>query len=163
MKQDTAGIERVFEPSPRPTRTVFNLFQLPKRIAIVTGGHRGIGLEIAFAYAEAGAIVYCTDLPQKPDEDWIKAKKYIDSLPEFETDGGGGCKGRLEYIHANVTDQKEMVAVAEDIARREGRIDICVACAGILRSGDCLTYSAEEFQKVCFLLTSVTLFLICSC
>ncbi|KAF8331834.1 hypothetical protein F5887DRAFT_997886 [Amanita rubescens] len=148
MKQDTAGIERVFEPSPRITRTVFNLFQLPKRIAIVTGGHRGIGQEIAFAYAEAGAIVYCIDLPQKPDEDWIKAKKYIDSLPEFQLDGGGGCKGRLEYVHANVTDQKQMVAVAEDIARREGRIDICVACAGILRSGDCLTYSAEEFQKL---------------
>ena len=161
MKQDTAGISRVYEPSPRTTRTVLNLFQLPKRIAIVTGGHRGIGIEIAFAYAEAGAIVYCIDLPQKPDEDWIKAKKYIDSLPELETDDGN-CKGRLEYVHANVTDQKQMVAVAEDIARKEGRIDICVACAGILRSGDCLTYSAEEFQKVRFLLSSVILFLICS-
>ena len=99
MKQDTAGISRV--ASTATSLTAHHMHRC-QRIAIVTGGHRGIGIEIAFAYAEAGAIVYCIDLPQKPDEDWVRAKKYIDSLPELET-ADGNCKGRLEYVHANVT------------------------------------------------------------
>ena len=93
--------------------------------------------------------------PRNHYEDWIKAKKYIDASTELET-AGGSCKGRLEYVHANAADQGQMFSVAEDldIAHKEGRIDICVACAGILRGDDCLTYSAEEFQKVRFLLSS---------
>jgi hypothetical protein len=52
-----------------------------------------------------------TAIPQKPDEDWIKAKKYIDSL----TEPGLGC------VHASVTDQGRIFSVAEDIARRMWR------------------------------------------
>ena len=35
-----------------------------------------------------------------------------------------------------------------EIAGKEGRLDVCVAAAGILRGEDCLEYSAEEFEKL---------------
>ncbi|KAF8630524.1 hypothetical protein AX15_002870 [Amanita polypyramis BW_CC] len=147
MNQEITGVARVFSSSGYAS-SIFNLFQLQDRIAIITGGHRGIGLEIAFAYAEAGAIVYCLDLPQKPGEDWVKVKKYADSLPVFHVGNEKGSKGRMEYVSADVTNQQQMVAVVEDIARTEGRIDVCVACAGILSGGDCLEYPAEGFKEI---------------
>jgi NAD(P)-dependent dehydrogenase (short-subunit alcohol dehydrogenase family) len=44
-----------------------------------------------------------------------------------------------------------MWETAENIAKKEGRLDICVANAGILRGFECLEYPAEEFRKVDFL------------
>jgi hypothetical protein len=42
-----------------------------------------------------------------------------------------------------------MWKIGQDIGDREGRMDACVAAAGILRSHtDCLEYSAAEFREV---------------
>jgi NAD(P)-dependent dehydrogenase (short-subunit alcohol dehydrogenase family) len=125
-------------------RTASALFSLENRVALVTGGHRGIGLEMALALAEAGAVVYCLDLPSKPDSDWLKVQAYAADLPDLET----GKKGRLEYVSGDVTDQKAMWTAVEDIVEREGRIDVCMANAGILHGAECLDYTAEDFRKV---------------
>jgi NAD(P)-dependent dehydrogenase (short-subunit alcohol dehydrogenase family) len=138
--------------SATPTRTALSTFSLVGRVALVTGGHRGIGLEIALALVEAGAVVYCLDLPKTPDENWIKVQRYAAQLPSLGTSSQGkSLDGRLEYISADVTNQTMMWAKAEDIAKSEGRLDICVANAGILRTAECLDYPADEFQKVCFI------------
>lgn len=130
-----------------PTRTALSLFSLADRVALVTGGHRGIGLEMALALAEAGAVVYCLDLPSEPDSDWLKVQSFANELPEHQK---GQKKGRLEYISGDVTDQKAMWALVESIVDREGRIDICMANAGILHGAECLDYPAEDFRKVWF-------------
>ncbi|KAJ7269554.1 hypothetical protein C8J57DRAFT_1322306 [Mycena rebaudengoi] len=78
-------------------RTASALFSLENRVALVTGGHRGIGLEMALALAEVGAVVYL--------------QTYAANLPDLET----GKKGRLEYVSGDVTDQKGMWAAVEDI------------------------------------------------
>ena len=127
---------------------VFTMFALPGRVALVTGGIRGIGLEIALAYAEAGATVYCLDLPAHPDEDFLKVQKHVAGLPPLSIGMVKGAKGRLEYASCDVTRQKEMWAVVESIAAREGRIDVCVCNAGMLHAADVLEYPAEEWQKV---------------
>ncbi|KAF8809127.1 NAD(P)-binding protein [Phlegmacium glaucopus] len=135
--------------SAMPTRTAFSTFALVGRIALVTGGQRGIGLEIALALAEAGAVVYCLDLPKTPDEDWFKVQRYVSELPSLGTSSRGkSLNGRLEYISADVANQSVMWAQAEDIANAEGRLDICVANAGILRGAECLDYPADEFQQI---------------
>ena len=143
--------------SATPTRTAFIAFSLVGRVALVTGGHRGIGLEIALALVEAGAIVYCLDLPKTPDENWLKVQTYAAQLPSIgNSSPGKSLNGRLEYISADVTNQAMMWAKAEDIAKSEGRLDICVANAGILRSAECLDYPADEFQQVCFICNSLS-------
>jgi NAD(P)-dependent dehydrogenase (short-subunit alcohol dehydrogenase family) len=129
--------------SATPIRTALSQFSLFDRVALVTGGHRGIGLETALALAEAGAVVYCLDLPVKPDRDWLKVQSYASYLPAVD-----GKRGRLEYVSGNVTDQPAMWSTVEDIVKKEGRIDVCVANAGILRGAECLDYPADEFRKV---------------
>lgn len=146
-KEPLFGVAAALASTP-PVRTAIAQFSLFKHVAIVTGGHRGIGLEMALALAEAGAVVYCLDLPSKPDEDWLKVQKYAAELPSLGVEHADK-KGRLEYVSADVTDQAGMWSKAEDIAKKEGRIDICVANAGILRGAECLEYPAEEFRKVC--------------
>jgi len=135
--------------SVTPIRTSLDTFSLAGRVALVTGGQRGIGLEIGLAFAEAGAIVYCLDLPKTPDENWFKVQRYAAQLPSLGTNSEGrSLNGRLEYISADVTNQAMMWAKAEDIVNAEGRLDICVANAGILRGAECLDYPADEFQQL---------------
>lgn len=143
-----AGVNAALAGSP-PVRTALSLFSLAERVALVTGGHRGIGLEMALSLAEAGAVVYCLDLPVEPDADWLKVQTYANKLPVSEHQVGQK-KGRLEYISGDVTDQKAMWATVESIVDREGRIDICMANAGILHGAECLEYEAEDFKKVKF-------------
>ncbi|KIM37184.1 hypothetical protein M413DRAFT_279098 [Hebeloma cylindrosporum] len=133
--------------TPDPS-DVLSMFALPGRVALVTGGVRGIGLEIALAYAEAGATVYCLDLPAHPSEDFIKVQAHVAALPALSIGILKGAKRRLEYTSCDVTHQKEMWAVVERIAEKEGRIDVCLCNAGVLHAADVLEYPAEDWQKI---------------
>ncbi|TFK61365.1 NAD(P)-binding protein [Pluteus cervinus] len=142
-----------------PAETALSQFALPGRVALITGGHRGIGLEIALALAEAGANVYCLDLPPTPDSDWLKVQAHAASLAQSQrAQGNLLVAGKLEYVSGDVTDQKKVWDIAEEIAKKEGRLDICVANAGILRSAECLEYPAEEFRKLIDINVSGALF-----
>jgi NAD(P)-dependent dehydrogenase (short-subunit alcohol dehydrogenase family) len=134
--------------SSTPIRTALSQFLLLKRVALVTGGYRGLGLEMALALAEAGATVYCLDLPSHPDQDWLKVQRYAAGLSNIE-DAHGQGKGRLEYVQGDVTDQAGMWKIAEEIVEKEGRIDICMANAGIVQSIGSLEYPGDDFKKVC--------------
>ncbi|KAF7326077.1 Sorbose reductase SOU1 [Mycena kentingensis (nom. inval.)] len=124
----------------QPTPTALSLFTLPNRVALVTGAQRGIGLEFALALAEAGAVVYCIDLPKEPDTAWGKVQTYAAQL--------GAGAGRLEYMSCDVTDQDAIWALAEEIVQKEGRLDVCMANAGIIHVAGCLDHKAEDFNKV---------------
>ncbi|KAF9010282.1 NAD-binding protein [Cyathus striatus] len=130
-----------------PARTALAEFSLIDRVALVTGAQRGIGLEMALALAEAGAVVYCLDLPPNPDEAWHKVQAYAAGLPAVPTPQGER-KGRMEYLKADVTNQEEMWNIAQVIAKKEGRLDVCVANAGILGGAECLDYEAQAFKKI---------------
>jgi hypothetical protein len=116
-------------------------FALTDRVAIVTGGNRGLGLEAALALSTAGSrTVYCLDLPEKPGEDWNAARQSVAKL-----EGAG----RLEYVTADVRNQKRLFKMVEEIATKEGRMDICVAAAGISGAArSCLEYTEEELEEV---------------
>lgn len=125
--------------------TLWDEFALRDRVALVSGANRGLGLEMALALVEAGArAVYCVDLPARPGDEWTRVAEYVQRME--------GVTGRLEYVCADVRDQKAMWKVGEEIGEREGRMDVCVAAAGILKSHtDCLEYPAEQFEEVCSL------------
>lgn len=143
-----AALAYVSEPSNAkfaPRSKLSDEFSLADRVALVTGANRGLGLEMALTLSEAGArAVYCLDLPEKPGEEWEAVKRYVEEMSKKE-----GREGRVEYISADTTDQKKMWGVGEMIAAKEGRLDVGIAAAGILRDNtDCLEYPAQDFKKV---------------
>ncbi|RDX45358.1 NAD(P)-binding protein [Lentinus brumalis] len=124
-----------------PKSTLFtHEFSLDDRVALVTGGNRGIGLEAALTFAEAGArAVYCIDLPEHPGEEFLKVRTFIRSM-------GLSCK--LEYLQGDVRDQKAMWKLAEQIGDCEGRLDVCVPAAGTADIGAAVDFPGKEFQDV---------------
>lgn len=137
-----AALRAASDPLFKPIPTLLEReFSLAGRVAVVTGAQRGLGLEMAEALAEAGAAVYCLDLPVEPDKTFHLTQTYVSKL-------GLADGARLEYAAVDVTDQRAVWDIVEKIAAKEGRLDVCVAAAGILRGEECLDYPAEEFQKL---------------
>jgi hypothetical protein len=140
------GVAAAYEAASSPSYgeiqpKIFDEFSLKDRVGIVSGGNRGLGLEMALALCEAGArAVYCLDLPKQPSEDWTITRDFVAKM---------GIGSRLEYINVNVTNQKEVWGVGDWIAAKEGRMDFCVAAAGVLKPNtDCLEYDGAEFKEV---------------
>ena len=128
--------------------TLWDEFALRDRVALVSGANRGLGLEMALTLVEAGArAVYCVDLPKRPGDEWTRVAEYVRRMAaDSESEA---VAGRLEYVSADVRDQRAMWKVGEEIGEREGRMDVCVAAAGILKSHtDCLEYPADQFEEV---------------
>ena len=95
-------------------------FQVTGRVALVTGGGRGIGLGCVEALAEAGATTIIADHDEGVAEsgrDVLRAKGYDP-----------------EIVIMDVTKSARVNAVADDLVRRHGRVDILVNNAGIARS-----------------------------
>ncbi|KAF9265147.1 NAD(P)-binding protein [Marasmius fiardii PR-910] len=128
-------------PSVQPKPKIFDEFALTDRVGIVSGGNRGLGLEMALAMCEAGArAIYCFDLPETPAKDWMTAKEFVERL---------GNGSRLEYVRIDVTNQDAVWKKGEEIGDKEGRMDVCIAAAGILKAHtDCLEYPSPQFQQV---------------
>ncbi|THH09768.1 hypothetical protein EW145_g1778 [Phellinidium pouzarii] len=137
-----AALRAASDPTFIPRPTLFEKeLSLAGRVAVVTGAQRGLGLEMAEALAEAGAAVYCLDLPSVPDETFNATQTYVSKLDL--SDGA-----RLEYASIDVTNQQEVWDLVEKIANKEGRMDICVAAAGVLQVEECLDYPSSKFKKV---------------
>jgi 3-oxoacyl-[acyl-carrier protein] reductase len=88
---------------------------LSGRIALVTGGTRGIGLATVRALAEAGATVVLTG------RDEAKAK-----------DVASAVTGTVSGLALDVTDAKAVAALVRGVAKEHGRLDIVIANAGIM-------------------------------
>lgn len=97
-----------------------DLFKLTGRIALVTGGGRGIGLACAEALAEAGAQVIIAD------RDATLADEGRAALRTKECDA--------DIAIMDVTDSGRVTEVANEVVSRYGKIDILVNSAGIARS-----------------------------
>jgi NAD(P)-dependent dehydrogenase (short-subunit alcohol dehydrogenase family) len=94
---------------------------------------------MAMALAEAGASLYCIDLPSSPSPEFNACAEYAKKLGTS-----------LTYIKADVTSQSQMSSVISEIAERHGRLDACVAAAGILGPTEtsALDLSEDDFRKV---------------
>ncbi|MBV9435839.1 MAG: SDR family oxidoreductase, partial [Acidobacteria bacterium] len=87
------------------------------RLAIVTGGSRGIGLAIAQKLAELGAEIVIT---ARKEADLEKAAKQIRAT-------GGKCEG----IRCDVSSQSDVEALAQRLSARKDRLKIVVNNAGV--------------------------------
>jgi len=95
--------------------------KLDGRLAVVTGGGRGIGLACCEALAEAGARIVIAD------RDAAVAEEGRAALARAGHDA--------EVAILDVVDSAAVTALADDVVARHGRVDILVANAGIARSG----------------------------
>lgn len=105
-------------------------FRLDGRIAFVTGGAQGIGLAVAEALAEAGAIVTIGDLTQSA----------LDQAVSELAQRGYAIDGMV----LDVTDSAAVDAAAKAMLARHGKVDILVNNAGIARSETAAEDVADE-------------------
>jgi NAD(P)-dependent dehydrogenase (short-subunit alcohol dehydrogenase family) len=101
------------------------------RVVIVTGGGTGIGRAIAAAFHREGARVA---IASRDPEHLAKAASAIQARPEIpdrKTPADGGGAARLLPLRLDVRAPADVRAVAHQVARAWGRIDVLVNNAGL--------------------------------
>lgn len=108
------------------------LLDLSGRVAIVTGAGRGIGLDIARAFAREGVSVVVTDIRQE----------LLDEVgAEWQQNGWRGLQ-----LHCDVRSAADNRAVVETVDKTFGRIDILVNNAGVASGGPVETLDEEVWD-----------------
>ena len=106
---------------------------LENKVAIVTGGVRGIGYAVARRFLDEGARVVIADID---DVDGPRAAKEL------------GVFGPARYVECDVgerLDVRNMIAATLDVF---GDVDVLVNNAGIVAKGDFLDLSEDDFDRV---------------
>lgn len=113
---------------------VQQLFDLTNKTALITGGSRGLGAEMAEALAEAGAAVF---LLARRDE-WLKPT--IDAMKQR----GFRCEGTI----CDVTDPAQVEGVVEKAIAAFGHIDILVNNAGVTWGAPAEDMPIDKWREV---------------
>ncbi len=124
---------------------VLKLFDLSGRTALVTGGSRGLGLQVAEALGEAGARLVLT------------ARKAAELAAAAEHLQGRGIEA--SWIDGDASQPEHVTRVCGDALQRLGHIDILVNNAGAAWGAPAEEHPLEAWDKVMNLnLRSVFLF-----
>jgi NAD(P)-dependent dehydrogenase (short-subunit alcohol dehydrogenase family) len=103
--------------------------KLKNRIAIITGGARGIGLACAERFVAEGAHVVILDV--------------LDEVGKTEAKRLGAT-----YMHCDVSKSSDVTAVVAAVVKQHGTVDILLNNAAINISGDFLETSEADYDKV---------------
>ncbi len=107
--------------------------RLKNKIAVVTGGARGIGKAVSELFAKEGATVIIWDLLEVGKE----------TAEDINSSGGSA-----EYFKISVTDKTAIQENTKHISEKYGRIDILINNAGITRDRTLMKMTDEEWQSV---------------
>jgi NAD(P)-dependent dehydrogenase (short-subunit alcohol dehydrogenase family) len=113
---------------------VMSLFDLSGRIALVTGGSRGLGLQIAEALGEAGAKILLTSR---------KAADLEEAAADLQAKGID-----TRWVAADASDPVQVQRVVDEAMQRLGRIDILVNNAGATWGAPAEEHPLEAWDKV---------------
>ncbi|MBS0958830.1 SDR family oxidoreductase [Leuconostoc pseudomesenteroides] len=109
-----------------------DIFGLKKKVAVVTGGGRGIGQTVAIGLANAGAEVV------------IFSRSGADGTIKQIIDNGG----KAYWVKTDVTDEQSVDQAFQEVLNQSGRVDIVFNNAGICVHKSTLETSVEEFREV---------------
>lgn len=122
-------------------------FSLEGRVAVVTGGSRGIGNAIALAFAEAGADV-------------VVSSRNLDGGLEAAAEEIRGFGRRSLAVTADTTKKADIDNLVQTTLNEFGAIDILVNNAGLLLTVPFIDQSEEDWDRV--LDTNVKGYFLCS-
>lgn len=123
---------------PDPSAPVLSHFSLDGKTALVTGGSRGIGLEVAKGLLEAGASVAITYSTTPADTIATVVRTLSESNP-----------GRtVKAYQCNVTDRAAVNATVQTASKELGGLDIVVANAGIADHIPAEDYPEDRFRQM---------------
>ncbi|PUE08738.1 gluconate 5-dehydrogenase [Limnohabitans sp. T6-5] len=115
-------------------RTVQQLFDLTGQVALVTGGSRGLGLQMAHALGEAGAKIMLSSR---------KAADLEDAAAELQA---AGIDAR--WIAADCAKEEDLRRLAAETVERMGPIDILINNAGASWGAPAEDHPVEAWDKV---------------
>ncbi|MBI3230115.1 MAG: SDR family oxidoreductase [Burkholderiales bacterium] len=115
-------------------RSTQQLFDLTGKTALITGGSRGLGLQMAFALGEMGAKVA------------ISARKAEELAQACELLAAKGIEAHA--LVADLSDAEQANALAEQAMAKLGQIDILVNNAGASWGAPAEDYPLEAWDKV---------------
>jgi NAD(P)-dependent dehydrogenase (short-subunit alcohol dehydrogenase family) len=135
MKATVSPLHAPLSTEPASGRAPAELFDLSGRIALVTGGTRGLGLAMVTGFARAGADIIVSSRKQDA----------CDRVAEELTALGRTCKGYA----CHMARWSEIDALVERVYEDFGRVDILVNNAGISPLyADTASVSEELWDKV---------------
>ena len=109
--------------------------RLKDKVALVTGGSRGIGAAVARRLALEGAAVAITYAESADSADAVVAAIEVD-------------RGRALAIQADSGDVDAVKAAVATVMKRFGRLDVLVNNAAAVRFGSIADYSLEDLDRM---------------
>ena len=110
------------------------LFDLTGKTALITGGSRGLGLQIAEALGEAGARLV---ISSRKADDLAKAKAHLEERGVV-----------VDYVVADNAKEEDVVRLADEAIAKLGRVDILVNNAGATWGAPAEDHPIDAWDKV---------------
>lgn len=120
-------------PNDKVNTTITGVNRFHDKTAIVTGGGSGIGQAVVLRLVDEGAHVLAIDINETGLNETVKLSSY----PE-----------RISVAVLSVTDEQKVIEKVNEYVTHQGRLDVLVNVAGILRINSVVSTSLEEFQSV---------------
>ena len=108
--------------------------RLDGKVALISGGSRGMGAFEAELFVQEGAKVVICDV--RDDEGDALAKKIVDR------------GGEAAFVHLDVTSESDWAAAVREAVERYGKLDVLVNNAGVSARGSIEETSPDDWDRV---------------
>lgn len=107
--------------------------RLKNKVALITGGAKGIGAASVERFLEEGAKVVFADIDEEAGRERAR-----------QLEG----EGSIVFLPVDVTDEKSVIQLVEGVLRHFGTIDILINNAGIIADATLEQMTADMFEQV---------------